>query len=65
VRVAVTSPQQGWAVASWLVAHAANYGIQTVRYQSYRWLAASSGRWRVLTASHGRRPAASAAVVFG
>jgi hypothetical protein len=65
VRVTVSSPQQGWAVASWLVAHAASYGIQTVRYQSYRWLAASSGRWRVLTASHGRRPAASAAVVFG
>ena len=65
VRVAVISLQQGWAIAAWLVAHAATYGIQTVRYQSYQWLAASSGRWRLVTGSHGHRPAASSAVVFG
>ena len=29
---------QGWAVASWLVANASQYGITFVRYQGYQWL---------------------------
>jgi hypothetical protein len=65
VRVDVTSQRQGWAVAAWLVSNAADYGIKTVRYQSYQWLAASSGRWTRIKATRGGRPAGSAAVVFG
>jgi len=65
VRVDVTSTRQGWAVAAWLVSNAADFGIQTVRYQSDQWLAASSGRWTPIKMTHGHRPAASAAVVFG
>jgi hypothetical protein len=65
VSVDVASQQQGWAVAAWLVSNAATFGIHTVRYQSYQWLAASSGRWTRIRASHGHRPAGSAAVVFG
>jgi hypothetical protein len=65
VRVDVTGPHQGWAVAAWLVSNAATFGIQTVDYQSYRWMAASSGRWKHVSASRGGRPAASTVVDFG
>ena len=65
VRVDVTSAHEGWAVAAWLVSNAAYFGIQTVRYQSYQWRAASSGRWTRIRTSRGHRPAASGAVVFG
>ncbi len=36
--VRVTSERQGWAVAGWLVSHAASYGISHVRYRGYEWL---------------------------
>ena len=35
VAVRVARPPVGWAVAAWLVSHAASYGIQTVSYQGY------------------------------
>jgi len=63
-RVDVNSAREGWAVASWLVSHAARYGISDVRYAGYQWLAKGSGRWKLVTAAK-RRPAATAAVVFG
>ena len=63
-RVDVTSTREGWAVASWLVSHAATYGIASVRYAGFQWLASGSGRWKPATAAK-RRPAATSAVVFG
>jgi hypothetical protein len=64
-RVAVRDTRQGWAVASWLVAHAATFGITEIRYLTYEWLASSgSGRWRPLKPGP-RTPAATTAVVFG
>ena len=34
------APARGWTVASWLVAHAQQYGISQVRYAGYVWNAA-------------------------
>jgi hypothetical protein len=45
-------PQQAWAVASWLVTHAASYGISDVRYNGYQWTASDGSRgWRPATGS--------------
>jgi hypothetical protein len=63
-RVSVGSAREGWAVAAWLVSHAARYGISDVRYARFQWLASSSGRWKPVTTAK-RGPAATAAVVFG
>lgn len=55
--VAVQDTQQGWAIASWLVAHAASYGIKDVTYLGYRWAGfTGSGTWTRLHAGHGSRP---------
>ena len=62
--VDVNGTREGWAVAAWLVSHAASYGINDVRYAGFQWLGSSSGRWKAVTAAK-RRPAATAAVVFG
>ncbi len=35
--VRVVHRAAGWAVASWLVTHAATYGISNVRYAGYQW----------------------------
>jgi hypothetical protein len=63
-RVAVSSVPEGWAVAAWLVSHAARYGITDVRYAGFQWLSTSFGRWKPIPGA-ARRPAASVAVVFG
>jgi hypothetical protein len=64
-RVDVTGTRQGWAVAAWLVSHAASYGISDVRYAGQVWLATSStGQWRPEPAA-ARRPATTTTVVFG
>ncbi len=63
-RVDVNSVREGWAVAVWLVSHAARYGITDVRYAGFQWLSTGSGRWKLVPRT-ARRPAASAAVVFG
>jgi hypothetical protein len=63
--VSVGTVAQGWAVTAWLVTHAAEYGIGSVRYQGYQWLGFSGpSRWR---AEPGRQrgPAGSATVEFG
>ena len=64
-RVDVSGTRQGWAVAAWLVSHAASFGISNVRYAGLEWLAASStGRWRSVPAA-AHRPASTTTVVFG
>jgi hypothetical protein len=62
--VDVTGPREGWAVAAWLITHAAGYGIRDVRYAGFQWLASGSGRWKPVTDAKHKR-AATAAVVFG
>jgi hypothetical protein len=47
---AVSSRAHGWLVASWLVAHAAEYRITEVRYRNRLWTPARS-RWTVTTSS--------------
>jgi hypothetical protein len=63
-RVSVSSAHEGWAVAAWLVTHAARYGVSDVRYAGFQWLANSSGRWKTVAAAK-RGPAGTAVVVFG
>jgi hypothetical protein len=63
--VGVGSDTQGWAVTAWLVSHAADYGIHTVRYQGYQWLGFSGpGRWTAEPASL-RAAGGTASVEFG
>jgi hypothetical protein len=63
--VGVGSNPQGWAVAAWLVSHAADYGIHNVRYQGYQWLGFSGpGRWTAQPTS-GRAASSAASVEFG
>jgi len=57
--VPATHAQLGWAVAAWLVTHAASYGIHQVSYAGLRWRAAAGGRgW-----TRDPRPAAPGAVL--
>jgi hypothetical protein len=37
-------PALGWAVATWLVTHAAAYGIRDVRYAGYQWRESSGSQ---------------------
>ena len=63
--ITVQKTQQGWAVASWLVSHAATYGITFVRYREYQWFGfRGSGHWAKEPART-RTRAAPSAVVFG
>jgi hypothetical protein len=63
--VEVVDSRQGWAVAAWLVSHAAAYGISDVRYAGYDWRASTgSGQWKAFKPSR-RTRAATASVVFG
>lgn len=65
VAVRVSSGAAGWAVASWLVTHAAGYRIKTVRFGGYQWIAAHGQRgWR---RDHRSRhwPASRLTVAFG
>ena len=40
-------PTDAWTVASWLVTHAAAYGLTDVRYDGYQWTAAAGSQgWR-------------------
>jgi hypothetical protein len=40
-------PADAWTVASWLVTHAAVYGLTDVRYDGYQWTAAAGSQgWR-------------------
>ncbi len=63
--ITVQESRQGWAVASWLVSHAATYGISFVRYRGYQWFGfRGAGHWTKEPART-RTRAAPAAVVFG
>jgi len=63
LRVLAAGPG-GWAVASWLVTHAAAYGIRTVTFDGYQWTAASGqGGWRRERPGPRRPPRAG--VTFG
>ena len=42
--VQVVSPGDGWAVAAWLVSHAEQYRIDSVRYAGYVWSSADGAR---------------------
>lgn len=63
--ITVQDPRQGWAIASWLMANAAQYGITFIRYQGYQWRGfTGAGRWTKQPA--GTRPrAAPSALVYG
>lgn len=63
--VEVADSREGWAVAAWLVSHAASYGISDIRYSGYEWLASfSSGQWKALKPGP-LTQVATATVVFG
>jgi hypothetical protein len=63
--VRVENAGEGWAVAAWLVSHAAVYGISDVRYAGYEWRAnTGSGQWKALKLPRRARPA-TAVVAFG
>jgi hypothetical protein len=63
--ITARDPRQGWAIASWLMANASDYGISFVRYQGYQWLGfKGSGHW-TKQPSGARPQAAPAALVFG
>jgi hypothetical protein len=62
--VPVSAAAQGWAVAAWLVSHAASYGIDSVRYLGYQWLGFSGpGHWQA--EAYPRAAGATATVDFG
>ena len=63
--LAVRTPRQGWSVASWLVSHAASYGITYVRFGGYEWHATSGPEHWIRMRDPRRGPAATAGVVFG
>jgi hypothetical protein len=58
--VHVASVRQGWAVATWLVAHAQQYRIDHVRYADYQWTAVHGGQGWARTVS----PSPPRSVVF-
>jgi hypothetical protein len=41
VQLLVPQSPDGWEVATWLVTHAASYGIQEVRFSGYQWQAST------------------------
>ena len=59
--VAVVHAQRdgAWTVASWLVAHAQQYGISQIRYAGYVWNAANGSMgWQRARAQPGHEPGA-------
>lgn len=63
--ITVQDPRQGWAIASWLMANAPQYGITFIRYQGYQWLGfAGAGHWTKQPAGK-RLRAAPSALVYG
>jgi hypothetical protein len=49
--IAVSNPGDGWAMAGWLVSHAQQYQIGSVRYGGYVWSAADGSRGWVRSVS--------------
>ncbi len=63
--VRVSQPASGWAVATWLVTHAGQYGIKSVRYGGYQWTASAGPAGWTRNATTGRQGATASAVAFG
>lgn len=65
IEVRVHRAAEGWTIAGWLITHADDYGISTVRYRGYEWLRGhGTGKWLSGPASSSG-PAGPDAVVFG
>jgi hypothetical protein len=67
-RVRVRTVASGWAMAAWLVSHAAVFKLQLVRYQGYQWTSAHGRKgWRRAprSAGGGAARAGSPGVAFG
>ena len=63
-QVRVGRASVGWSVATWLVTHAAAFGITTVSYDGYRWSTAEGSHgWR-RTGVRGGKPSVTLAVSF-
>jgi hypothetical protein len=63
--IMVRDTRQGWAVASWLVANASDYGITFIRYQGYQWRGfTGAGHWTKMRPGT-RAQADPSALVFG
>jgi hypothetical protein len=46
LQVPVSSPQRGWSVASYVVAHAAQLGVAKVGFHGREWSAGDNAGWR-------------------
>ena len=64
-RVRVRGPDMGWAVATWLVSHAARFNIKQVSYQGYQWTAAHGTKGWIAGPRARRAAAARMGVTFG
>lgn len=65
VRVRVSRPTAGWALATWLVTHADQYRIRSVGYAGFRWAASAGQRGWTRDASTSQARATASAVAFG
>jgi hypothetical protein len=63
--VHVRRPAAGWAVATWLVSHAGDYGITAVRFGGYQWTAARGSKGWASFQARAHRRAAGRTVTFG
>jgi hypothetical protein len=67
-RVHVRTAAAGWAVAAWLISHAATFKLQQVTYQGYQWTSAHGKKgWIHAPRPHGRTAARASrlGVTFG
>lgn len=65
MRVRVHDASVGWAVATWLVTHAGDFGITHVIYQGYQWTATRGRKGWTTSPTSGHRAAARGIVAFG
>jgi hypothetical protein len=63
--IRVPSHAVGWAVASWLVTHAGDYGIDAVRFAGFQWTAAGGQHGWVKASQNRHWPAGKLTVAFG
>ncbi len=63
--IQVIRPSAGWAMAAWLISHAGNYGIHTVRFGGYQWTAARGQKGWLRYPTRGHRAAPGKVVMFG
>jgi hypothetical protein len=58
--LAATSPERGWALASYVVSHAADLGVSRVSYSGRSWTTGNNRGWQPRT---GGAPTGSASAV--